>query len=85
MESLEDTLLDDIIGENSAAIARDDLELVQEVYPSFVREDYLENQLHRSSLVLPSTTLASRTTRCLYYRAPGLGQRAMRDWLSSRT
>ena len=39
IESLEDTLLDDIIGENSAAALRDDLALVQEVYPSFVRKD----------------------------------------------
>ena len=46
IEHLEDTLLDEIIGKNSAATLRDDLELVQEVYPSFVREDYLESRLH---------------------------------------
>lgn len=38
---IQDKLLDEKIGESSAAELRDDLEILEEVYPSFDREEYL--------------------------------------------
>ncbi len=38
--------LDEIIGETHAADLREELELVEEVYPKFSKEDYLKGDLH---------------------------------------
>jgi len=38
--------LDEIIGESHAADLREELELVEEVYPSFNKEEYLKGDLH---------------------------------------
>ncbi len=38
--------LDEIIGESHAADLREELELVEEVYPKFSKEDYLKGDLH---------------------------------------
>ena len=46
IEDLSSEDLDHIVGQKSAATLREELQLVQEVYPDFEREAYLESALH---------------------------------------
>ena len=44
-DDINDTKIDDVIGEKAAATLREELELVQSVYPEFNREDYMNGDL----------------------------------------
>ena len=45
IDSLEDSKLDELIGENAAQTLREELELVQGIYPDFSSEEYLKGEL----------------------------------------
>ena len=45
IENINDTDLNELIGEDTADTLREDVELVTEVYPPFVQEDYLNGDL----------------------------------------
>ncbi len=45
IEDLNDASVDELIGEKAATNLRDELELVESVYPEFDREEYLKGQL----------------------------------------
>src|SRR5690606_24142321 len=44
-EDINDPKIDEVIGEKAAATLRDELELVESVYPKFNREDYMNGNL----------------------------------------
>lgn len=44
-EDLSDEAIDEVIGKNAAEALREELELIQEVYPPFSRDEYLSGQL----------------------------------------
>lgn len=44
-DDINDTKIDEVIGAKAAATLREELELVQSVYPEFSREDYLKGDL----------------------------------------
>ena len=45
IEDINDKKVDDIIGEKAAGILRDELELIESVYPEFDREAYMNGDL----------------------------------------
>ena len=52
INDINDSSVDEIIGEKAAATLRDELELIESVYPEFDREQYLTGEQQPVFLVL---------------------------------